>query len=853
MKHKQLFIVISISLGLAACGGTSTTNPMSTKNYSSSASSSASHESSASESSSASSLSETASTVWTCPSDKYFFCDDFSILMDQWALNPATKNSSEPNGTLEWVQLDGNGMLRHTANSKGGIVALLDTAAMSNVPSADYAVEAKIRPRVNSTTGNKQLYLVTRYQDGNNWYAGVLNVQNDSSATQVEIAKMTEGSVARPKQVKRPIQMGANGANDGVWYDLRIESVGDQLRVYLDGEFIAEWQDPSPILEKGTIALWTANKSFEVDDVRIIDAASKPASLTLEPSDTDYMAEALDEAKVITVNALKADASPDEFYVESSAPEVVAVNRNGQQVSLTPLSEGSARIRFTSASDKHRIREINAVIAPHFEMPVAQYSLADKVIPDVGAINSYEDQSLKILFDNPVALNQVGLVRIYNKEDDSLVDTISVINEVDSLGVGANLRKINVNAITAHGNTLSITPHAGKLQLGKTYWVAIGKNLIAENRLNGQLFEGIGKASGWSFTVREQAPAANLTELLVDDDGHTAHFRSVQSALNYAMQQPLLEKITINNGIYSEPLYLQDRNNLIIRGESRENTRIEYENNNGLNPSTDGRALFLINNSDHLLLENFTIKNTTLIAQGGQAETLYFNSANGRLMAKNMNFISEQDTLLVKGWSWFYKSLIAGNVDFIWGYPKASLFEQSEIRTLGDSRGNGNGGYVLQARIENVSDIGFVFLNSQLTQGIGPKGHLPEQGKTYLARSGGNSQYFDNIAFINTRMDSHIAPIGWAGLGINNQPAATPSLPTNSAGWREFSSMDLQGNILQHPRQFMYQLSAHEIENYCSRKKVFASFNQGAGWDPLPNDHSDCHASNKQSALERGQ
>jgi hypothetical protein len=43
-----------------------------------------------------------------------------------------------------------------------------------------------------------------------------------------------------------------------------------------------------------------------------------------------------------------------------------------------------------------------------------------------------------------------------------------------------------------------------------------------------------------------------------------------------------------------------------------------------------------------------------------QAETIYFNADAGRLIARNADFISEQDTLQLKGYAWFYRSLVAG-------------------------------------------------------------------------------------------------------------------------------------------------------------------------------------------------
>ena len=76
--------------------------------------------------------------------------------------------------------------------------------------------------------------------------------------------------------------------------------------------------------------------------------------------------------------------------------------------------------------------------------------------------------------------------------------------------------------------------------------------------------------------------------------------------------------------------------------------------------------------SDLITLNNFTMVNPHARASAfdNQAEAFYFNTsttpAAGRLVAKYMNFYSEQDTVQVKGYVWFYRSLVAGNVDFIW-------------------------------------------------------------------------------------------------------------------------------------------------------------------------------------------
>lgn len=848
---QSVFIVTALALALSACGGSGGSNKSSSSAAMSSttsmaasseaASSVAPSSEAASSSSEASSSSSAGNLAWACPTSGLFFCDDFAALnSDKWDLLPSTNNSLVPDGAFDLVDDAGNGILRYTAAASGGVLALVKPSAFTGVTSADYYVEAKIRPRVNGTTSNKQLYILARYQDGKNWYAGALNVQNATTSTQVEIAKMLDGSLSRPKQVKKPIVQGTTGMLDGQWYSLRLELLGNALTVYLDGESIATLTDDS-FTTQGLIGFWTANKSFEIDDVKVGNANDKPASLLISPSNTSYAAEVGDAARVISVNTKTDAGADDSFTVVSSNPDVVAVSISGADVSLTPVGEGSATITFTSGSGL--LRTISADIAPQFVMPTATYNLSGVTAPAVGEVDSYEDTQLKLTFDSAPTLGTAGSVRIFKLADDSVVDTIKISDESDAIGFGT-LRTLKTRPIRISGNTASITLHANKLQPNTSYYVAVSGSLFSGATLAGSSFEGIGKNANWSFTTRAAPPAAGLSTITVDDTGTSAHFRTVQGALNYTMQhvaQADPVTIEIKNGTYEEPLYLRNKNNVTLKGESRDGTLIQYPNNELLNSGSTGRALFLVEGADMLTLDNLTLKNTTLIGAGGQAETIYFNSTNGRLIATNSNFISEQDTLLLKGWTWFYNSLVAGNVDFIWGYSKASLFEKSEIRTLGRSTGNTNGGYVLQARVEAEADKGFVFLNSSLTSGAGPTGELPIDGSHYLARSPGGTTTFDNIVFVNTKIGSHIAAGGFAGGGVNNQPISNPATGTATAGWREYGSMDLNGAPLDVTgRQFSHALSQAEVAGYCSRAQVFSAYGGGTGWNPMPDDSSDC-------------
>ncbi len=282
-------------------------------------------------------------------------------------------------------------------------------------------------------------------------------------------------------------------------------------------------------------------------------------------------------------------------------------------------------------------------------------------------------------------------------------------------------------------------------------------------------------------------------------------------------------------------LFIRAKDKLTLQGESRDGVLIHATNNESLNklsgtsqsagaaPPTGGRSVLMIEDADLLTIASLTLKNDTLRA-AGQAEALYFNSDEGRLIVRNASLFSEQDTVQVKGYAWFYRTLIAGNVDFIWGYNRAALFEESEIRSLGDSAKPEMGGYVAQARTVQADDPGFVFLNSRLTHGAGPKGNDIPVGSTYLARSPGRPAMWDKVSYINCAMDEHIAPVGWW-----NQPMPNPAV----GGWREFGSTDLAGKPLDvRGRKAGVVMSASEAAALSSHATIFSSFANGQGWNP---------------------
>jgi pectate lyase len=545
------------------------------------------------------------------------------------------------------------------------------------------------------------------------------------------------------------------------------------------------------------------------------------------------------------------------------------------------------------------------------------------LVPAKGELQAYTDTQLSISFDAAPVLGSSGKITVRRLSDNVVVDSLDIsttpsatdtqtslprVNlEIDALGLGAMpenaalARYVWYRPVTISGNTATIRLRSNRLAFNTAYGVTIDGSVFSAS-INGQAFAGVSSADGWTFTTRS-APGS-YTSINVDDTGSTAHFRTLQGALNWVMTYcstgssasygcntvATPKVINLANGSYPEMAILRRVNNLSIVGESRDGVIVGAENFESMNsgsgatsatPGTalttsgrvvghrvlgGGRSALLVETADLLTLTNFTLQNphARVSAYDNQSEAMYFNTsttaAAGRLVAKSMNFLSEQDTLQLKGYNWIYRSLVAGNVDFIWGSVMASLFEECEIRTVFDGS-TSSAGYILQARA-TAGDKGFIFLNSSLTAGAGVT-------QAYLARSGGttSSTYIDNIAFINTKMGPHILPLGWCvGTGTSKTGTGTGSCGSNppsyagtatgastdDAGWREWGSMDLSGAPLDVsgrlglqtvtvsgvPTSVVLAKPLDSITGLTTRAEIFfkstAATGAPGGWVPAP-------------------
>jgi pectin methylesterase-like acyl-CoA thioesterase/lysophospholipase L1-like esterase len=710
-----------------------------------------------------------------------------------------------------------------------GNPVLMPAAATSPHTDKAYYVEARLRPLelTGGASGTaRRGYLIARYADERHWLGFGLEFTPGSRRLGIEIVRMEDGTL-KPIR-KASAEIGAPGS----FYTVRLDIDGSALTLSVNGSRIMGGEEPS--LPAGRIGAVAQGGDFALDDLRIGDPHLPPARLGLVHTNNRLSLQAGEGRQRYPVRLLSHQGiAKTRFTASSSDPAVAAARVDGDALVVTPLTPGQATIAVVSADDNNVAVSLDTSVGPAFATTAtAGPKLDGRILPAVQARDVQVDTLLQLRFDHAPTLSAGGAVRIYRARDGALVDVIRAGNDTNVIGASPDgvKRVVRYDPIQVEGTSVSIQPHDGRLAYDTEYYVLVDAGLFKGASLAGAPFAGIGKPAGWRFRTRAHAPTGHV--LSVDDDG-PADFRTVQGALDHAMGKiPRAEPVTIRiaNGRYGSLLYLRGKENLTLHGESRDGAVIAVRNSDGLNPgsgsgqaadapgASGGRSVFLIEDADLVRLENLTVVNTTLRDKplGGQAEAINFAS-EGRFIATDASFISEQDTILVRGWSWFYHTLIAGNVDFIWGGNRAALFEESEIRSLGNGS---RGGYIVQARTPGKEDPGFVFLNSRLTHGPGPSGDDVPAGSTTLARPG-TATTWDKVSYINCRIDGHIGARGWSGE------------PRGGAGWYEFNSMDMAGRPLElSQRAGGRVLSPEQAAQFASREKVFAGYDGGKGWNP---------------------
>lgn len=326
------------------------------------------------------------------------------------------------------------------------------------------------------------------------------------------------------------------------------------------------------------------------------------------------------------------------------------------------------------------------------------------------------------------------------------------------------------------------------------------------------------------------------------------HFTTIQAALDAApttAKKPY--RIYIRQGDYYEKIIIAKPNIQLI-GADKNNTRIYYNAYAGQQSTetgatkgqiwgTPGSATMIIR-AANIHIQQLTIENTfDFIANDAltnddpkritntQAVALHLDNGSDRFLARAVRLLGHQDTLFVNaGRSWFDKSLIAGNVDFIFGKGNA-LFTHSEIKTLGRGKTSAPHAYLVAPSTHITSEYGLTFIDCILTRNqFVPDNSTPLGRPWHPTTQFADGRYADPNAigkavFINTWMDAHITSDGWYAMsGIAKDGSKIKFLP-NDSRFFEYKNKG-PGAVVNNQRR---QLTDDELKNY-TREKILGDW-----------------------------
>ncbi len=606
--------------------------------------------------------------------------------------------------------------------------------------------------------GNPASYQWEKSTDGGTTYAAIDAGANPSAAT----ASLTLSNVQNDAAgLYRVVVTNAAGSSTSSAATLTVtagavaptilsEPADVTVLVGQNASFTVSANGTAPLAyqwKKGGTDIVGANDStLNVTSAQLADAGSYTVVVSNSAGSANSAAATLtvNEAPVITAQpagaTLAAGGSHSLTVVATGAPApAYQWKKNG--VDIPSATSASYTIASATGADAGVYTVVVTNVAGSVTSAAAPVIVGSSTLaataftPASAATALNADTRLTLTFNEAISPGFAGRIRIHDASDDSVVDTINLVEanarrdtlrassaistlnlpvEVKTIG---GLATINYYPITVSGATATIHPRDGVLAYGKSYYVTIEPGAFVNAA--GESFAGIQEKTTWTFSTRATAPDLD-DHIVVAADG-SGDFDTVQGALDFVPAANTTPRtIFIRNGTYFEQIVFQQKHNLTIVGESAEGVIIDFPTNNNFNNAsgTYRRGTLLAQSVSGLRLLNFTVRNST--PQGGsQAEAIIIkgSATTGQNLASKLRLFSYQDTLQVDGQFYMSDSYIEGDVDFLWGNGP-SFFYNCEFKAL---RRTSNVPIFAQIR-NGAGNHGFVFHNCRFTAEAGVTG-----------------------------------------------------------------------------------------------------------------------------------
>jgi polygalacturonase len=180
-------------------------------------------------------------------------------------LPPVMQTNFENDGAAGWRQTKGAWNIEEVDGNRSyrsiGIDENRSEAGESSW--SDYRIEARVQ--LTDFGADGRVMLCGRYLDGNNYYAAALHKSEEGAAVQL-LEKQNKQILAITRV---PVKL-----EEGKWYSLGLEMMGNSLRVYFEGAPLIMVSDDS--FNSGGVALITINTHGVFDDVVVTPV--KPSS-----------------------------------------------------------------------------------------------------------------------------------------------------------------------------------------------------------------------------------------------------------------------------------------------------------------------------------------------------------------------------------------------------------------------------------------------------------------------------------------------------------------------------------------------------------------------------------------------
>ncbi|MDR3411455.1 MAG: pectinesterase family protein [Formivibrio sp.] len=332
----------------------------------------------------------------------------------------------------------------------------------------------------------------------------------------------------------------------------------------------------------------------------------------------------------------------------------------------------------------------------------------------------------------------------------------------------------------------------------------------------------------------------------------TPYFNTLNAALEAApADSAAAHVIFIRAGRYHEKIVVA-KPNITLVGENRDSTILTFNDYSGIKDAKGNsigtwRCATLIVRATDFKAENLTVENAfdylgndaknsadPTRTSEPQAVALMTDRGADRTFLQNVRLMGYQDTLFTSvGRTFIDKSIIAGNIDFIFGAGQ-TVINHSEIVTRPRGR-NMRGepvGYITAPSTPLADPYGLVIMNSRLVKESDrvPARSCPLGRPWHPTTTFPDGRYADPNAvgaavFIHCWMDEHITEAGWDKMQGTSRKAGEkdwfyPDNP-NHARFAEYESSGPGAQINADRKQ----LSVEEAQNYTIEKLLH-------GWNP---------------------